>query len=91
MRKLARNKMVITVVLLLVSFSLNGPVFAGGSDETTNALLERISALEKRVEDLNRKLEIGSSVDAAKISDEVVQKKVEEVPKAKRGNRRRPA
>ena len=48
MRKLARNKMVITVVLLLVSFSLNGPVFAGGSDETTNALLERISALEKR-------------------------------------------
>ena len=83
MRKLARNKMVITVVLLLVSFSLNGPVFAGGSDETTNALLERISALEKRVEDLNRKLEISSSVDAAKISDEVVQKKVEEVLKQK--------
>lgn len=83
MRKLARSKMVITVVLLLVSFSLNGPLFAGGSDETTNALLERIMALEKKVEDLNKKLEINASVEAAKISDELVQKKVEAVLKQK--------
>lgn len=83
MSKLFRKKIVVIAVLLLTGFSLNGPVFAGGTDETTNVLLERIAALEKKVEDLNRKLEIGSSVEAAKITDEVVQKKVEEVLKQK--------
>ena len=83
MRKFAGNKIVVIAVLLLVSFAPSGLVFAGGSDETANALLERISALEKKVEDLNKKLEINSSVEAAKISDEVVQKKVEEVLRQK--------
>ena len=97
MRKLAERKILVIAVLLLVSFApsglgygkpnhgplASGLVFAGGSDETTNALLDRISALEKKVEDLNKKLEINASVDAAKISDEVVQKKVEEVLRQK--------
>ena len=58
--------MVITVVLLLVSFSLDGRCLPAEADETTNALLERISALEKRSGRPEPKAGVGSSVDTAK-------------------------
>ncbi len=45
--------------------------------ETTKALLHRIDALEQKVESLNRKLEVQSTLEATKIGEEIVEKKVQ--------------
>lgn len=67
----------ISIFIFSFSFIAGGPAFADERDQTIGALLERISALEKKVEDLNKKLEVETSLGVAKISEEFVEKKVQ--------------
>ena len=54
----------------------NGFVRADEKDETINALLDRISNLERKVDEMNKKMEINKSVETAGFSEEVVQKRL---------------
>lgn len=69
----------VCMALVFLSFTLlvQKPAFADERDQAIAALLERISALEKKVEDLNKKIEVEAAVGGAKISEEFVEKKVQ--------------
>src|SRR3989338_501164 len=73
----AASMFALVLVLFLSAFWLENFAFADTQDETNRALLQRIAALEQKVEELNKKLEVGATIEAAKISDEFVEKKVQ--------------
>lgn len=73
----AASVFALVLVLSLSVFWLENFAFADAQDETNKALLQRIAALEQKVEQLNKKLEAGATLGAAKISDEIVEKKVQ--------------
>ena len=63
--------LVFTLSFLLVTWGVS---FADEAD-----LLRRIDALEEKVEDLNRKLSIYEKAPAVTVSEEVIQKKVDDM------------
>lgn len=84
--KRQKTKMFFLVVAGIVTFILFTQtkfVWADDKDETIKTLLDRISNLEKKVDDLSKKVEINKSVGTASFAEEVVQKKVETMLKAK--------
>ena len=77
-----RLKPQITKIIILVSgfwFLVSGFAFAGGDDETTQKLLKRIEELEKKVEVLNNRLSIYEKVPPTTVSEEVIQKKIDDI------------
>ena len=70
---LKRKLLLITALVV----SMQVFAFADEADEKTKTLLNRIDALEKKVESLNRKLEMQSTLEASKIGEEIVEKKVQ--------------
>lgn len=84
--KRQKSKMFFLFVAGIVTFILFTQtkfVRADDKDETIKTLLDRISNLEKKVDDLSKKVEINKSVGTASFAEEVVQKKVESMLKAK--------
>ena len=84
--KRQKTKMFFIAVAGIVTFILFTQtkfVRADDKDETIKTLLDRISNLEKKVDDLSKKVEINKSVGTASFAEEVVQKKVESMLKAK--------
>lgn len=66
-------------ICAFILFAQTGFVRADEKNETINALLDRISNLERKVDEMNKKMEINKSVETAGFSEEVVQKKVEKI------------
>src|SRR3989338_5356535 len=73
----AASMFALVLVLFLSAFWLENFAFADAPDETNRALLQRIAALEQKVEELNRKLEVSATLETVKISDAFVEKKVQ--------------
>src|SRR3989338_6391404 len=71
--------MAVAGICAFILFTQTGFVRADEKDETINALLDRISNLERKVDEMNKKMEINKSVETASFSEEVVQKKVEKI------------
>ena len=71
--------MAVAGICAFILFTQTGFVRADEKGETINALLDRISNLEKKVDEMNKKMEINKSVETASFSEEVVQKKVEKI------------
>ena len=73
-------KRYVPFLLITVSLFFPKPLLADEAAENTKALLQRIDTLEKKVEDLNKKLEMKNGLEtaqAAQISEEIVEKKVQ--------------
>ena len=66
-------------ICAFILFAQTGFVRADEKDETINSLLDRISNLERKVDEMNKKMEINKSVGTASFTEEVVQKKVEKI------------
>ena len=71
--------MAVAGICAFILFTQTGFVRADEKDETINTLLDRISNLERKVDEMNKKMEINKSVETASFSEEVVQKKVEKI------------
>ncbi|MEK6564981.1 MAG: porin [Candidatus Omnitrophota bacterium] len=66
-------------ICAFILFAQTGFVRADEKDETINALLDRISNLERKVDEMNKKMEINKSVETAGFSEEVIHRKIEHV------------